>query len=471
MVDICIHGNRGTDCPECHDAALAPLLEDVEALLTRFVSFSANVQAAAVTLWVAHVYAVAAAPAAAYLRITSAVEESGKTTLLELLELLLGDRCLNLISATPAFVFRMRDKVGPVALLLDEIDNTLKDRKDDGARDLLALVNGGYRRSAKVGRTVGRDHEGRQFKAFGPAAIAGLGSLHPTTESRCIPIVLERKERGDGERFLSLMVEDEAHRIAERLDAWASEETSRSLRDARPEIPAELRDRHAEVWWSLFTIADRAGGDWPRRARAAALSLHANRDAEDSMSVGVLLLEHIRKVTTDHEVDRVSSAQLIRWLVELAEGPWPRWWGADVDRLDHGDAHALDKVAASLTAKLRPFRKREGDDVQPLKPHVLRLPDGTTPRGYLVSDFDDAFARHLSLGGATRATRATGLASDVAPVAPVARGNQEGEALEGPDVTSDPSTTPCPGCGAASAAKGYLGHAGGCPYFYGRVIG
>jgi hypothetical protein len=269
--------------------------------------------------------------------------------------------------------------------------------------------------------------------------------------------VLERKERGSGERFLAFLVESEARTIAARLEAWASSETIEALRDARPEIPAELRDRHAEVWWPLLAIADLAGGDWSHRARLSALSLHANRDAEDSMSVGVVLLEHIRRVTMEHEVDRVSSAQLIRWLVELAEGPWARWWGSDVDRLDHGDAHAIDKAAASLTAKLRPFRKRDGDKVEPLKPHALRLPDGTTPRGYLLSDFADAFARHLSLSSATRATRETGLASDVAPVAPVAPPNQDEE------------DGPCPGCGARSAAKGYGGHAEGCAYFYGRT--
>ncbi len=119
----------------------------------------------------AHCYAIEAAHAAAYLRITSAVEESGKTTLLEVLEQLLADRGINAVSISPAAVFRTREKVGPVALLLDEIDNTLRNRQDDGARDLLALVNAGYRRSATVIRTVGREHEARRFRAFGPAAM------------------------------------------------------------------------------------------------------------------------------------------------------------------------------------------------------------------------------------------------------------------------------------------------------------
>lgn len=429
--------------------SLAGLLGEVERFVCRFVAFPNADQPAAVALWTAHVYAIDAAPSAAYLRITSAVEESGKTTLLEELELLLGDRCLNLVSATPAFVFRKRDKDGPVALLLDEIDNTLKDRKDDGARDLLALVNAGYRRSAKVGRTVGREHAAQFFAAFGPAAIAGLGSLHPTTESRCIPIALERKDRGSGERWLPFLVENEARSIADRLASWASVETIASLRAARPEIPRELRDRHADAWWSLFAIADAAGGAWPEVARAAALALHAGRDAEDSMSLSVLLLSHVRRVLEEHEVDRASSAQLIRWLVELAEGPWARWWASSVDRADKGEDHALDRAAASLSGFLKPFRREDG---KPIKPGVVRLPDGSTARGYTHEDFSDAFPRYL---GVTGVTSVTPLARAVTPVTPVT-----------PPYLEDGRGGPCPECGAASADPGYPGHANGCPRFY-----
>jgi hypothetical protein len=411
-------------CPECgerrsgHAADClnpAGILDDAERFIRRFVSFQSRHQSAAFVLFVAHVYAIDAAPSAAYLRITSAVEESGKTPSLEVLEQLLGDRCLNMLGVTPSFVFRIRDKVGPVALLLDEIDNTLKDRKDDGARDLLALVNGGYRRSAKVGRSVGRDHEGRVFRAFGPCAIAGLGSLHPTTESRCIPIVLERKERGAGERWLPHLVEDEASALSGRLAAWATPERIAELKAAQPSIPPELRDRHAEAWWGLFAIADAAGEDWPMRAREAAVALHAHRDAATTWSVKVLLLAHVREAFAESGRDRLSTAELLRRLVENEEGPWGRFWGVELGR--EGPPRA---AATELAAKLRDFRTPAGG---PIKPHGVRLPDGTTPRGYYLADFADAFERYLP---ATAATPATRLASPVAPVAGAAGGMGQG---------------------------------------------
>jgi hypothetical protein len=400
---------------------LASALSGVETMLRRFVSFQNEHQSAAAALWVAHVYAIAAAPAAAYLRITSAVEESGKTTLLEVLEELLGERAINSISVSPASVFRTREKYGPVALLLDEIDNTLRDRKDDGARDLLALVNGGYRRSASVLRVVGANHESRRFAVFGPAAIAGLGSLHPTTESRCIPIVLERKARGSGERWLPFLLENESAGLRERLAMWASDEVIERLRLARPAIPEELRDRHAEAWWGLFAIADEAAGDWPARARLGATVLHASRDGAATMSLKVLLLAHIRQAFHESNTDRLSSAALVRLLVENEEGPWARFWGAELAREETPRA-----AQADLAAKLRDFKRPDGG---PLKPHGIRLADGSTPRGYGLLDFDDAFARHLSptndvelFPPATPATPATVLASDVARVASVAGG-------------------------------------------------
>jgi Protein of unknown function (DUF3631) len=396
---------------------LAGLLDDVERFVCRFVAFQNVDQSGAVALWVAHCYAIDAAPAAAYLRVTSAVEESGKSTLLEVLRELLGRHGIGGESITPSAVFRTRDKIGPVALLLDEIDNTLKDRKDDGARDLLAIVNAGYRRAATAWRVVGREHEPRQFRAFGPCAIAGLGTLAATTESRCIPIVLERKDKGSGERWIAFRLAKEIASLASRLEAWASgTDVLDALRAANPQIPPELRDRQAETWWGLFAIADLAGEGWPARARSAAVSLHTGRDAEDSMSLSVLLLSHIRRVFDECDADRIPTADLLRALVDLEEGPWARWWAGDVEKAERLDGPPPRKAGADLSHKLKPFRKPDG---KPIKPHVIKLGEGTTARGYLLEDFADAFPRYLGPPDVTYVTDVTPLASAVTSVTSV----------------------------------------------------
>lgn len=383
------------------DSSLADLLDATERFIRRFVIFTNRHQLVAVVLWVAHVYAIRAAIAAAYLRVKSAAEESGKTTLLEVLELLLGNLAINAVSITPAAVFRVRDKIGPVALLLDEIDNTLRARNDDGARDLLALVNAGYRRSATVYRTVGKEHDAKAFKAFGPAAVAGIGHLHPTTESRCIPIVLDRKTRGEGERWLRHLVEEAGWSLAERLEAWVTDETIDRLRAASPELPEGLRDRHVEVWWSLWAIADEAGGEWPKLARAAALALHLDADQADTMTTGVLLLTHIEAAFEDD--DRLPTRDLLSRLVENEEGPWGKWWGSEVEHSETPRA-----AAADLARHLRAFG---------IKPKVIKLSDGTTARGYAREDFEASWSRYTP--HVTDVTHVTPLASTVTSVTSV----------------------------------------------------
>jgi hypothetical protein len=455
--------------------SLAHSLDATEAFERRFVRVASEDQAAALALWPPHCYAIDAAPAASYLRITSAVEESGKTQTLEVLRELLGDRCIGGTSVTPSIVFRVRDKRGPVAILLDEIDNTLKDRKDDGARELLALVNDGYRRSATAWRSVGPSHEPKEFAAFGPAAIAGLGSLHPTTESRCIPIVLERKDKGSGERWLPHLLADDIERIRAMLAMWATPEVAAKLKAARPAIPSELRDRHAEVWWGMFAIADLAGGPWPERARRAAVALHVGRDEADTLSVGVRLLSNIRAVFEATGRDRLPTIDLLRGLVDLEEGPWARWWSAEVVRADKDDVPPR-KAGADLSRHLHPFRKPDG---KPIGPHVVKMPDGSTSRGYLLEDFADAFGRYVSTPSdaeVTHETHVTPLASTVTSVSSVTSPLEQEEDASATVPTPRPhgasaealDLRPCPSCGAASAAVGYRGHAEGCPNYYGR---
>jgi putative DNA primase/helicase len=56
-------------------------------------------------------------------------------------------------------------------------------------------------------------------------------------------------------------------------------------------------------------IADLAGGDWPERARAAALTLSAP-SARDNESLSVELLRDIKSIFDTSAVGRIASADL-----------------------------------------------------------------------------------------------------------------------------------------------------------------
>ena len=73
------------------------------------------------------------------------------------------------------------------------------------------------------------------------------------------------------------------------LSAWAAANLE-TLRAADPIAPDALGDREAEIWGPLLAIADMAGGEWPARARAAAVDLH--RGAAPVESNGLRLLRN-----------------------------------------------------------------------------------------------------------------------------------------------------------------------------------
>ena len=85
-----------------------------------------------------------------------------------------------------------------------------------------------------------------------------------------------------------------AEALRPRCARWAADNVEH-LRGADPDMPEALDDRAQDNWRSLIAIADLVGGDWPLRARAAAVALCAPRAGQEETK-GVLLLRAIREV-------------------------------------------------------------------------------------------------------------------------------------------------------------------------------
>src|SRR4051794_14773707 len=95
-----------------------------------------DVQADAVALWTLHTHAFAAAEATPYLHVTSPERESGKTRLLEALDLVVARPWFTARTTAAALVRKLAAEP-PATLLLDETDNTFKRDKE-----YVAAVNG-----------------------------------------------------------------------------------------------------------------------------------------------------------------------------------------------------------------------------------------------------------------------------------------------------------------------------------------
>ena len=194
-----------------------------------------------------------------------------------------------------------------------------------------------------------------------------------TLLSRSITVRLERKTGAEPvEMWIAPLAEPLAEPLRERCEAWAHHNLD-ALGGARPDLPAGLVNRAAEVWWALLAIADQVGGHWPVRARDAAKVLSTGGDRYDESSDAVMLLSDIRDAFGDEQA--VSTKTLLERLNAIEEHPWgARRRGEGLD-------------PRGLSGMLRPFG---------VKPRKVRTPEADRPlQGYAFDDFTDAFARHL----------------------------------------------------------------------------
>ncbi len=359
---------------------LANVLDSISDFLQRYVVFSSPAQPTAIALWVAHTWALDAFEYTPYLRVDSPEKQCGKSRVLDCLELITL-KAWRTISPSEAVLFREIDRDGPT-LLLDETDTLFCNGKDDRAESLRALLNAGFERKARVPRCVGQGSSFavQHFAVFCAKAFAGIGSLPDTIRDRCISIRLVRKSRDESvERFRKREAEATAAPISAALEAWAKcKEKIAALRASRPSIPDELSDRQADICEPLLAIADLAGGEWPERSRNALVLLCA-AEAEDD-SLGVKLLSAIHDAFVDADVDRLATKELLERLInQETDAPWAGWWEND---LRNGNTRG---PAAKLARLLKPFG---------IHARGTRLPDGTTPRGYLARDFREAWKRY-----------------------------------------------------------------------------
>jgi hypothetical protein len=146
-----------------------------------------------------------------------------------------------------AALYRAIEKWHPT-LLIDEGD-TFVVRDDD---ELRGILNSGHTRDlAFVVQLVGEDLEPRKFSTWAPKAIAAIGSLASTLLDRSIIVRMRRRRRD--EEIERLAKSDTVEFDAADAVCWAADHHAHCA--ALTEIPAELHDRAADSWSTLFAIA------------------------------------------------------------------------------------------------------------------------------------------------------------------------------------------------------------------------
>ena len=358
-------GEAGEECSGCLGCALA----GVQRFVNRYVAFASPDQAVAVTLWVAHTHVFEYFDTSPILAITSAEKRSGKTRLLDVLELLVA-RPWRTVLPSEAVVYRKIEAEHPT-LMLDEADAIFGKATGANHEGLRALLNAGNRAGTKVPRMIGASTEMtvKDFDVYTPKVVAGIGSLPDTVADRSILIRLRRRASSETvDRFRRGEVQDVADDV---LNTLAAHICTYDFDGARPELPVELDDRAADGWEPLLAIAEVAGGDWVSRGRKAAIALSADRELEDE-SLSHIMLADIRIVFETRNAPYVHTADLVADLKNMSERPWGTFYGRGLG--PHDIARLIRPYGVSSSTV------RKG---------------GTVLKGYRRADFEDSWARYL----------------------------------------------------------------------------
>jgi putative DNA primase/helicase len=321
----------------------------------------------ALSLFTTHVPAYTAFYQTPRLNLYSPKRGCGKTTTLDVLATLVP-RPFRADNIRPAVLFRVVDQQQPI-LLLDEVDTYLHQ-----ANELRGLLNAGHKRGACAYRCEGAGNAIRAFKAFAPAALAGIGALPPTLHDRSILIPLTEAQSGQIRARFDESRTDLEKTIARKLARWAKDNLA-ALAACDPVLPPGAFNRRADNWRPLFAIAQVVGGHWPQRALDAFAQLNPKTPAVQD--AGLALLGDIRLIFAQSGADRLFSTSLVNSLRALPDRPWCQL-----------------QAANPPPAKLNEMRLARHLAAFDIYPRLLRI-NHRRGKGYELADFAPAFNRCL----------------------------------------------------------------------------
>jgi len=329
-------------------------------------------QAVVVALWIASTYVPDATGVAPILVINAPERACGKSVLLGLVEVLVH-KPLSTSNMTQASMFRLLNDRQPT-LLLDEADTFLY-----GKTELHGMLNSGYsKQNPFVYRVeVVKDKlTPCRYNVYGPKALAGIAMdrvLPDPTISRSFVIEMRRKLPGESvERVRPGKMAEKFSGLKADLQRFKKDYSEQVMVEF-DDLPVELSDRMQDNWAPLFAIARCGGQEWIDRAKVASISLA--KAGSDGQSLSNSLLTDIREILQHHDSATITTADLL-WALT---GDSSYGWGI------YNQGKALS--ARQLARFLANYK---------IKPRTVRQSATSTPKGYWVCDFKDAFERYLA---------------------------------------------------------------------------
>jgi len=321
----------------------------------------------AIAIWCMASYTINAFRIFPKLCLSSPVKRCGKTTTLEIVSGLVRKQ-LTASNVSTAVLYRAIEHWQPT-LLIDEADTFLK-----GNEEMRGVINSGHRKSSAFVYRV--DGEGaamvpKQFSTWAPMAVAMIGEPPDTIVDRSIMVMLRRKQSNEFIHKLPIDPSKEWYEMRQKCQRWYND-NHQKLQQAEPTIPKIGNDRAEDNWLPLMAIAELLGGDWPAQIKSAMLAIENDKmDNDDDPKVKILV--DIQQAFTEKNTDRLSSQDLVGYLLSLEDRPWGEW------------RNGKEMTKRSLANLLAPFKITATQFRNRYDKH----------RGYKLEQFTDTFSRYL----------------------------------------------------------------------------
>ena len=343
-------------------------------------------------LWAMHTHIAGQFSRTPRLVIHSGRVASGKTTLLSVLACLVF-RPLMICDGTPKSLLHSLGQ--RPALLIDDASALLH-----GNRHIRALIRNGCCRDGPRLLRMSRSGGAEQVDLFTPVALALDGDVPPLLSGRALGIPLEPLRHGETAVPLDAAASENLLEMGRMIARWAQDRDEAPSGDAPPAC-------HDPNWLPLLAVAAEIGPEWRGRVRDAmklARGVSATSELERLLTDVRTVMDEIRagrrargrdgKPIADY--DRIRSIDLIEQLCMLQSCRWS----------EHGKngqpitPHALARILANANIRPAMLRFHTGDE----NGHGISFVD----RGYLFTQFEQAFDRYLPLNPPPQAGQGEG---------------------------------------------------------------
>lgn len=308
-----------------HQVALEPtIIDHVAQFVERFVFIRDKALYLLIALWVLATYLHEKFEYTGYLFAHSPEPQSGKSRLLEVLDLLVSKSSGVLVHPSSAVLFRTA-RGG--TQLLDEVDSW------PNLDELRGILNAGFKNGGSVPR-MEKDDEGHyyvlHFIAYCPRALAGIGRgiLRGATQDRTFMFEMVRQMRDERREPLKRKQKQQAGPLKGKIVQWVkkNDKAVAALYDeCEFQYLDNFRDRTIDITQPLAAILDVVYKDDPRLEEKRQCLIDAiaiTRKEQDSLSSEQhqLLLELLR-LAKDEEPLIGSASELAERCTSLQQKP------------------------------------------------------------------------------------------------------------------------------------------------------